>query len=72
MSHKLQINFNQDMTRKDAAKLYFEYIRHLDAADPWWADINRSIMEHWSKSGLLWIKKEAWKLYDAWKGEGTK
>jgi hypothetical protein len=49
-------------TRKDVAKTYAILIQkgHND-----WAPINQAIMKRWSKSGLLWIKTEAWKQVNA-------
>lgn len=26
-----------------------------------WAKVNRAIIQRWSKAGLTWIKKEAWR-----------
>lgn len=45
-------------TRKDVAATYAILIekRHQD-----WKPINEAILKRWSKSGLLWIKTEAWK-----------
>jgi hypothetical protein len=49
-------------TRKDVARTYAILIQkgHKD-----WSAINTAIMKRWSKSGLLWIKTEAWKQIEA-------
>lgn len=45
-------------TRADVAKTYAILIekRHQD-----WKPINEAILKRWSKSGLRWIKIEAWR-----------
>lgn len=51
----------EGFTRKDVARTYAILIQkgHKD-----WAPINAAIMKRWSKSALLWIKAEAWKILD--------
>lgn len=48
----------KEFTRADVAHTYAILIQknHRD-----WAPINGAILKRWSKSGLLWIKREAWK-----------
>ena len=44
-------------TRKDAAVVY-QYGLRNNAVD--WKAVNDAILDRWSKSGLAYIKKEAW------------
>ncbi len=44
--------------RKDVAITYAMALRSSDQPD--WAKINAAIMARWSRSGLEWIKRQAW------------
>lgn len=46
-------------TRADVAMLYGAAIRYEAPVD--WSRVNAAILERWSKSALVWIKREAWK-----------
>ena len=52
-------------TRKDMALTYALGLRDFPGVD--WAAINAAILKRWSKSGLIWIKTQAWKLYESQK-----
>lgn len=45
--------------RVDVAMSYAAAIRYERDID--WPRVNAAIIEKWSKSGLEWIKREAWK-----------
>lgn len=53
-------------TRKEAAEVY---ARALDCTGRphafEWAALNDLVAEKWSKSGLKYVKQEAWKIRDA-------
>jgi hypothetical protein len=48
----------QGLRRKDIAKTYALALRSSYPTD--WAKVNSAIIERWSRSGLEWIKKQAW------------
>jgi hypothetical protein len=52
----------EQFTRKDVARTYAILIQKGHQS---WAPINAAIMKRWSKSGLLWIKGQAWKQVNA-------
>lgn len=45
------------MKRKDVAQTYRLCMESTEAID--WKKVNAAIMERWSMSGLIWIKKQA-------------
>lgn len=47
------------MKRKDVALTYALILRSREKVD--WLAINTAIIQRWSKSGLIWIKEQAWK-----------
>lgn len=47
--------------RKDVAMAYRRALTAITPEICNWADVNAQIWARWSKSGLLWIKREAWK-----------
>lgn len=52
---------NPDMKRKDIALTYGLALVSGEEID--WPTVNGAIIGRWSRSGLLFIKKEAWKIY---------
>ncbi len=46
-------------TRADVAEVYAEALTHPGRFD--WTFLNGVILSRWSRSGLSWIKDEAWK-----------
>lgn len=44
--------------RIDVAKTYALAIKSSEAVN--WPVVNAAIIKRWSKSGLVWIKKQAW------------
>ena len=51
----------EGFTRKDVAHTYAILIQKGHEN---WKPINQAIMNRWSKSALLWIRAEAWKIVD--------
>ena len=49
----------EGFTRKDVAATYAILIQKGQQE---WSEINKAIIKRWSKSALLWIKAEAWKI----------
>lgn len=47
--------------RKEASDLYADAMLALGMASDEWPDINKAIMQRWSRSGLIWIKNRAWR-----------
>lgn len=60
------IDFINDKNNKriDIAKVYAVFIKEYpfnsNLEKNVWTKINRAIINRWSKSGLMWIKKESW------------
>lgn len=52
-----------EMKRTDVA---MTYAMCLTMADDYvdWPSINAAIIERWSRSGLEWVKREAWRLVE--------
>jgi hypothetical protein len=55
--------------RADIVPLYAELIRAMRAGDPTgvkvdWPAVNAAIIARWSRSGLTWIKTQAWKALE--------
>ena len=48
------------MKRRDVAKTYALTIKSSEFGDIDFDRVNRAIIERWSRSGLEWIKKQAW------------
>ena len=46
------------MKRRDVAQTYALALRSSELTD--WAAVNRAIFGRWSRSGLEWIKAQAW------------
>ncbi len=46
-----------EMKRRDVAQSYALAMQSSEQVD--WAAINKAIIERWSMSGLIWIKKQA-------------
>jgi hypothetical protein len=46
------------LKRKDIAKTYRLALQSSYPTD--WAKVNAAIIERWSRSGLEWIKQQAW------------
>lgn len=58
---------NPKNKRNDIAKLYKSMIiwdEKYHTAN--WGDINRAIIKRWSRSGLEYIKRKAWRLVEEW------
>ena len=49
---------NKDMKRIDIAKTYYLAIQSSEKTD--WKKVNKAIIDRWSKSGLNYIKTQAW------------
>lgn len=61
----LDVLKRQNVTRHDMAVAYAELLRDWnDQGRPeWdWFTLNDPIQNHWSLSGLSWIKKKAWQI----------
>ena len=52
------------MKRADVALTYAMALRSSEAGIVDWAQVNKAIMERWSKSSLTWIKERAWKILE--------
>jgi hypothetical protein len=50
---------NPKMKRRDVAQTYALTLMSSDRDTVDWPKVNHAIMERWSKSGLIWIKKQA-------------
>lgn len=48
------------MTRRDVAKTYALTIKSPEFGDINFDRVNQAIIARWSRSGLEWIKKQAW------------
>ena len=46
--------------RRDVAQTYRLAMQSSECEQIDWAKVNRAIMDRWSRSGLEWIKKQAW------------
>ena len=51
----------EGFTRKDVAKTY-SYLLQSDTKDGDIVVVNQAIIKRWSRSGLRWIKEQAWKM----------
>ncbi|MHC4648888.1 MAG: hypothetical protein ACYTBJ_25830 [Planctomycetota bacterium] len=49
---------NRKMTRRDVAQSYRLAMASSEATD--WAEVNRAIIDRWSESALVYIKRQAW------------
>ncbi len=49
-----------EMKRKDVAQTYRLVLESPESRTVNWGNINKAIIERWSLSGLIWIKKQAW------------
>jgi hypothetical protein len=49
---------DKQFKRRDVAQTYWYAMNSSEKTD--WAKVNAAIIERWSKSGLEWIKKQAW------------
>lgn len=49
---------NRHMHRRDVAQSYALAMKSSEATD--WALVNQAIIKRWSKSGLAYIKRQAW------------
>lgn len=47
--------------RKAAAALYWDALHTYGPDGVDWAQVNGAILNRWSRSALIWIKKQAWK-----------
>lgn len=47
-----------EMKRRDIAQTYALALKSSEQTD--WGMVNKAIMKRWSKSGLIWIKQQAW------------
>lgn len=52
---------HKECKRKDIALTY--YFCLISSENINWGNVNRAIIERWSRSGLNYIKVEAWKFY---------
>ena len=50
--------------RVDVADEYAFALRSREPVN--WSEVNSAIVERWSKSALIWIKREAWKIVEGW------
>ena len=48
---------NRNLKRKDVAMSYRLAMESSHPTD--WGKVNRAIIERWSESGLMWIKRQA-------------
>lgn len=53
----------EKVTRKDIVSLYALMIYFEDLID--WKKVNRAIIKKWSLSGLIYIKRLAWKQLES-------
>lgn len=53
----------KELKRDDIALTYCLALRSSESNKIDWAKVNTAIMNRWSKSGLIYIKERAWKLY---------
>lgn len=52
--------------RDEVAVEYARLIRARPATPPsTWVNLNAAIIDRWSRSGLLYIKRKAWKIVEA-------
>lgn len=58
---------DENNKRDDIAAKYALALAQADPVE--WAAVNLAIKERWSKSGLIYIKERAWKLYEKAKSE---
>jgi len=59
---------HKECKRNDIALTYYFCLVSSEKIN--WGRINRSIMERWSRSGLNYIKTEAWKHFEKkWKAK---
>jgi hypothetical protein len=49
---------DKSLHRKDIAQTYHLALKSGERIN--WVTVNHKIIERWSKSGLEWIKKQAW------------
>lgn len=50
---------DKKVTRKDIIPIYANFLYFMDLVD--WKKVNKAIINKWSRSGLIFIKKGAWK-----------
>lgn len=54
-----------ELKRKDVATTYFlAMVAETRGESVDWSGVNAAIVARWSMSGLIWIKKAAWKMAD--------
>jgi len=51
---------DDEMKRRDVALTYAMALVARETVG--WHAVNKAIIERWSKSGLMWIKKQAWRI----------
>lgn len=51
---------NKQLKRIDIAKTYALSMASSECEKIDWAKVNQAIIDRWSKSGLIWIKTQAW------------
>ena len=49
-----------EMKRRDVAQTYRLAMESSERDKIDWGKVNKAIMDRWSKSGLIWIKTQAW------------
>lgn len=52
-------------SRDELAVEYAELLRSRPATWPTWVVLNLAIMDRWSRSGLEYVKRRAWKIAQA-------
>lgn len=59
-SHLLREIADPDIKRIDVAKTYALTLKSSECGKVDWPKVNGAIMSRWSRSGLEWIKTQAW------------
>ena len=60
------MNRARQISEEVMAQRYAEGIRtHGDHTGQFWADLNREIVERWSRTALQRVKARAWQIVDA-------
>lgn len=47
------------MTKRDVSQSYLLAMKSTESTQINWGNVNRAIMERWSKTALIWIKQNA-------------
>lgn len=63
--HLIRLAADESVTRDNIAHFYaFCIASKAPGDDPEWGEINQAIMDRWSRSGLIYIKKMAWGIVE--------